>query len=306
MAEIKNISRVKTLYGLGLLLCGAPLICEADNARDWQNLPTDLNLIFGYYSRVDTNTSIDTSLPLDGLKLDADVYILRYAHSFAIDGRSSAIQILQPYARVKASFDDGQFFDGTKKNNGAGDTQFIFVHNLFGAPALSKEEFVKWTPETFLTGAIWVTAPTGDYDRNKVINIGANRWVFKPELAFGQPIGPTWLELNTWVSFYTDNDEYHGEGQLSQRPLYAIEGHYSYNFNRALWASIDSTYSVGGESRVNGSLQDNEQENVLLGATVGFQLSPQFGGLIAYSDTVSKRSGSPDMDTWTFRLQYAW
>jgi hypothetical protein len=39
---------------------------------------------------------------------------------------------------------------------------------------------------------------------------------------------------------------------------------------------------------------------------MGFMLSPQFGGLIAYNDTVSERTGSPDVNTWTFRLQYVW
>lgn len=38
----------------------------ADNARDWQNTPIDLNMVFGYYNLIDTNTPIDTSLPLDG------------------------------------------------------------------------------------------------------------------------------------------------------------------------------------------------------------------------------------------------
>jgi hypothetical protein len=53
-------------------------------------------------------------------------------------------------------------------------------------------------------------------------------------------------------------------------------------------------------------LQDDEQENVLLGGTVGFMLSPHFGGMVAYTDTVDRREGSPDVATWTFRLQYLW
>ncbi len=44
------------------------IVDVADNARDWQNLPIGLNMVFGYYNRIDTNTSIDTSLPLDGLR----------------------------------------------------------------------------------------------------------------------------------------------------------------------------------------------------------------------------------------------
>ena len=283
-----------------------PGIGFADNARDWQNTPTDLNMVFGYYNRVDTNTPIDTTLPINGLSLDADLYLFRYARSFGIDGRNSAIQFIQPYADVSASFDNAQFFSGTKRNGGMGDTQIVFAHNIFGGPALTAEEFASWKPETFLTGALWMTMPTGDYDKDRIINIGSNRWVFKPELGFGTPIGPTWLEINTYVSLFGDNKDYHGDSKLEQKPLYAIEGHYSYTINRALWVSLDATYNRGGESRIDGDWQDNKQENGLLGASLGFMLSPQFGGLIAYNDTVSERTGSPDVNTWTFRLQYVW
>lgn len=283
-----------------------PGIGFADNARDWQNSPTDLNMVFGYYNRVDTNTPIDTTLPINGLSLDADLYLFRYARSFGIDGRNSAIQFIQPYADVSASFDNAQFFSGTKRNGGMGDTQIVFAHNIFGGPALTAEEFASWKPETFLTGALWVTMPTGDYDKDRIINIGSNRWVFKPELGFGTPIGPTWLEINTYVSMFGANKDYHGDSKLEQKPLYAIEGHYSYTINRALWVSLDATYNRGGESKIDGDWQDNKQENGLLGASLGFMLSPQFGGLIAYNDTVSERTGSPDVNTWTFRLQYVW
>ncbi|MDQ0667957.1 transporter [Pseudomonas sp. 21615526] len=283
-----------------------PGIGFADNARDWQNTPTDLNMVFGYYNRVDTNTPIDTTLPINGLSLNADLYLFRYARSFGIDGRNSAIQFIQPYADVSASFDNAQFFSGTKRNGGMGDTQIVFAHNIFGGPALTAEEFASWKPETFLTGALWMTMPTGDYDKDRIINIGSNRWVFKPELGFGTPIGPTWLEINTYVSLFGDNKDYHGDSKLEQKPLYAIEGHYSYTINRALWVSLDATYNRGGESRIDGDWQDNKQENGLLGASLGFMLSPQFGGLIAYNDTVSERTGSPDVNTWTFRLQYVW
>jgi len=296
--------RSRLLLSLSIGFCAQSAV--ADNARDWQNTPVDLNMVFGYYNLIDTNTPIDTSLPLDGLSLNADLYILRYARSFGLDGRNSAIQILQPYADVAASFDNGRFFSGTKHNGGMGDVQVVFAHNFFGGPALTAAEFASWKPETFFSGALWLTAPTGDYDKDRVINIGSNRWVVKPELAFGTPFGPTWLEVNGYVSLYGDNDDYHGNSKLEQKPLYAIEGHYSYTVNRALWVSLDSTYSTGGETRIDGVGQDNKQENVLLGASLGFMLTPQFGGLVAYSDTVSERTGSPDVNTWTLRMQYVW
>lgn len=112
----------------------------------------------------------------------------------------------------------------------------------------------------------------------------------KPEIGCGTPIGPTWLEINTWVSLFGDNDDYLGNSKLEQKPLYGVEGHYRYTINRALWASLDATYSAGGETKIDGIGQDNQQENVLLGASMGFMLSPQFGGMVAYTDTVSERN----------------
>lgn len=295
-----------TRYLTAVTLVTAPLSVYADNARDWQNTPIDLNMAFGYYNLIDTNTPIDTALPIDGLSLNANVYIARFARSFALGGRNAAVQILQPYADLEASFDNGQFFSGTQKNGGRGDTQLIFASNIFGGPALTAEEFATWKPGTFLSGAVTLITPTGDYDKKQIINIGANRWVVKPELAFGTPIGPTWLEFNTYVSLFGKNDDYLVDNKLEQKPLYAIEGHYSYTINRALWVSLDTTYSTGGETKINGTNQDNKQENVLAGASMGFMLTPQFGGLVAYSDTVSERTGSPDVNTWTVRLQYVW
>jgi hypothetical protein len=296
--------KLRSLSVTALVL--TPGLGFADNARDWQNTPIDLNMAFGYYNLIDTNTPIDTALPIDGLSLNANLYIARFARSFALDGRNSAVQILQPYADVEASFDNAQYFSGTKRNGGRGDTQFIFAHNFFGGPALTAQEFASWKPETFLSGAVTLITPTGDYDKKRIINIGANRWVTKPELAFGTPIGPTWLEVNTYVSLFGKNDDYIGDNKLEQKPLYAVETHYSYTLNRALWVGLDATYNTGGETKINGTDQDNKQENVLAGASMGFMLTPQLGGLVAYTDTVSERTGSPDVNTWTVRLQYVW
>lgn len=303
---MKSGTLTKTKLHILITLILTPCLSLADNARDWQNVPDDINILFGYYNNINSNTAIDSSLPIDNASVDADLYIIRYARSFDLGGHAAGIQLLQPVADIRASLDGSEIDDTTHKNNGMGDTQFAFVYNLFGAPALNSQDFRLWTPEMFLTTALWVTAPTGDYDQKKVLNIGANRWVMKPELAFGYPIGPFWIEINPMVSFYQDNDEYLGSHHLAQRPLYAAEGHFSLTLNPALWVALDSTFSKGGETRVDGTLQNNKQQNVLLGASLGFMLSPQLGGALAYTDTTQEESGSPDISTWMIRMQYAW
>ncbi|WP_178086427.1 hypothetical protein [Pseudomonas sp. GV071] len=56
---------------VALVTC--PLLANADNARDWQNTPIDTNFVFGYWNLVNSNTPIDSSFPLDGLSVDANV-----------------------------------------------------------------------------------------------------------------------------------------------------------------------------------------------------------------------------------------
>jgi len=38
-------------------------------------------------------------------------------------------------------------------------------------------------------GSLVVSMPTGQYDGTKLINIGTNRWAFRPEIGLSQPLG---------------------------------------------------------------------------------------------------------------------
>jgi hypothetical protein len=279
----------------------------ADNARDWQALPTDLNMFFAYYSNVNATTSINTHLPFDGVNTDANLAILRYAHTFALDGRLSAIQVIQPYAKIDLSLSDAEQTSGSRGVSNLGDTQVVLVHNLTGGPALDKAAFQRWSPEPFITGALWITLPTGSYDKHKSMNVGTNRWAFKPEITTGYPLGSLWFEFNTWATFFTDNTEYHDNQTLSQRPQYAAEGHISYTINPAIWISADGTWAGGGETKIGNDVQNNQQQSTALGTTLGFMLTPQFGGMVSWSKTVDHRSyTTPNLENWTFRLEYAW
>ena len=69
-----------------------------------------------------------------------------------------------------------------------------------------------------------------------LVNIGTNRWSFKPEVGISKAIGPRTLEFEAAVTLYTDNDDFFGGHTLSQDPLYSMQGHLIYVSHSGIWA----------------------------------------------------------------------
>lgn len=50
-------------------------------------------------------------------------------------------------------------------------------------------QFESYKPTTIVGVSLTMTAPTGMYHANKILNLGANRWSFRPEIALSRPFG---------------------------------------------------------------------------------------------------------------------
>jgi hypothetical protein len=93
-----------------------------------------------------------------------------------------------------------------------------------------------------------VTAPVGQYDPQKLVNLGTNRWAFKPELGISKAFGPLTVELATGAYFFTDNNQPFRGKNLQQAPIYAVQGHVIYSLGRGIWGALDATYYIGGQT----------------------------------------------------------
>lgn len=77
---------------------------------------------------------------------------------------------------------EGQTFSQTRKAGGTGDARLFFSWNFFGAPALRRADFAGYRQQTIVGGRLQVIAPTVDYDSNRLLNLGSNRWTFIPQI----------------------------------------------------------------------------------------------------------------------------
>ena len=292
-------------FALAFLYTPGMASAQFNDARAYDNTPVGVNQLELGYTYVRSNASLDPSLAIGGAHLNLNQGTFGYTYYFGVFHRLAWVEGAVPLAGLDGSI------AGTNVNGsiaGAGDSSYQFAILLKGGPALSIEQFASYKPVTSLGLNLAITAPTGLYNANKILNLGSDRWSFKPEIALSHPFGgdQKW-EIDAYgnASFYTDNTSYHGKQTLRQEPLPGLEAHISYSFNDRLWMSLDARYSFRAATFLDGVSQDNAQQNFVLGNELNISLSPQNSLTFVFSKAVVHHNG-PTATGFSVRYDYTW
>jgi hypothetical protein len=268
-------SRAFAIAGLTLLaIAAASSRAHAQDLepRAYANTPTGMNFVLLGYTYSDGGVTTDPSIPLTNADIKVHQTFLGYARALDLWGLSGKFAAVLPYAWLSGTADlMGQ--PQEREVSGFGDPRFQLSVNFYGAPALSLKEFADYKQDLIIGASLQVSVPLGQYDSDKAVNIGTNRWSVKPELGISKAWGPWTLELMAAVTFYTDNNDFFGGQTREQDPLYSVQAHVIYSFPFGIWAALDGTYYTGGRTTVNGVKNDDRQENSRLGATVALPVS---------------------------------
>jgi hypothetical protein len=148
-----------------------------------------------------------------------------------------------------------------------------------------------------------VSAPTGQYYPDKLINIGTNRWAFRPEIGLSVPLGNWDIDAYAGAWLFMRNDEYYpGSVRREQKPLAALQGHAAYTFRPRLWVAGDGTWYAGGRTTVGGGEPGAQVNNVRVGLTVSLPAGRLQSIKVAYSTGATVRTGT---DFRTFSVGYS-
>ena len=275
------------------LLPGAPsgLRAQVMEPLSYTNAPIGLNFLIAGYGYLAGDVLTDPSLPIKGADAQVHTAVLTYSRVLDFWGQSGTLALVAPYAWLSAS---GEVAGQARSvdRSGLADVALRASINLYGAPALSLQDFARYRQDTIVGVSLLVTAPTGQYDPGRLVNIGTNRWSFRPEAGVSKAWGPWTLEVAVGVTFYTDNDEFLGDNVRRQDPLYGLQGHLLYNFNPRLWAALDATYYTGGRTSINGVTNNDLQQNSRWGATLARTLDKNNSIKLYFSSGVTARTGT--------------
>jgi len=309
-----HLTLLKNLCGCCLcvyLILGLPFLCLAQELepRRWSHLPIGTNFAGGGYAYTKADISFDPVLRIENAKMEMHTWAVQYIRTFELFQKSARIGFIQ-------GFQEGRWtglVDGVStsiKRRGLSDSILRFATNLYGAPPLKGKEFAAYRArvnvETIVGTALVVQLPTGEYKDDKLINLGTNRFTFRPQLGVVHNRGKWSMELTGEVWLYTDNDDFFNGNKLEQDPLYTLQTHLVYTFRPGLWAAAGAGYAYGGETTVNGEEKNDRKENLAWELSLGYPIMHQLGVKVAYLGTRSQKSVGQDTDSIAAGFSIFW
>jgi hypothetical protein len=257
--------------------------------------------VFGYsYSSGDV--LMDPSLPVYGVDSRISTGFVAYMQTFSLWERTTNVVVELPYS---CGSSQGFLYDEPARGefSGFGDLGVTLAVNLLGAPSMTPSELqeLRANPRPILGASLKVVAPTGHYDENRLLNVGANRWAVKPELGCLVPLAPKWLlEFEAGAWFFGDDDEFI-TGKREQDPVFAGEVHLVRRFKPGFWASVEANYFEGGRQTIGGNELGDVQRNMRIGGTLVVPFRNRHAVKVGYSQGVITEFGT---DFYQFLVTY--
>jgi hypothetical protein len=217
-----------------LLVSKAIVLSQELEPLTYTNAPVGMHVLAVGTGYTEGAVLPDPSVPLEDAFVKTNASLLAYVQTLDLWGKSGRFGLVLPYATLDGS---GIFFGeaAERKFSGFADPLMKFQINFIGAPALKLRDFMAYKQDTIVGFRFTTIAPWGQYDPDKLANIGTNRWSFKPEIGISKAIENWTLELSQAAKFFTDNDNFFGGQHREQAVFHATRAHVIYHFNRTRW-----------------------------------------------------------------------
>lgn len=270
--------------------------------RAYANMPKDGNVIVGSYGFMKGDVVSEPTLPIKDFLISSNNFGFGYLHTFGLAGKLARVQVAIPFVIMDghATVNDEKI---TGNRTGFGDMRIRLGINLLGSPAIDRKEFGKYQQKTIFGASLVTSVPTGVYYPDKRINIGTNRWGFKPELGISKRFKHVYAELYSGVWFYTKNNEYLGDNVLKQDPVLNFQGHACYYFKNQMWIGVNGTWFSGGKTKVDELPAGSVINSSRIGATWSVPLSRSQSVKLQFNTGVFKDIGL-NYDAVSISYQY--
>ena len=291
---------------LWLVLVATSAGAQDLDPRAYAKVPVGFTLATAGVSVSSGGVLTDPTLPVANIHATVWTPSVGVVQSFGLFGRTAQTLVALPYSSARVTGDVGEQAQRVDRS-GLSDMRFRFSMLLAGAPAMTAQQMATSPRHPIIGTSLTVSAPTGQYSPQRLINLGTNRWAFKPEAALSYPIARRWLvDVYAGLWLFTNNGSYYpGTSQRTQARMEALQAHVSYSLSLKAWAAFDATWYAGGEASVDGVPKGSRESNSRVGATLVFPIGSRHAIKVAGSTGAIVRSGA-DFTTFSVGWQTGW
>ncbi|NQZ87966.1 MAG: transporter [Saccharospirillaceae bacterium] len=287
-----------------LVLCTRSFAQDLEPRR-WTPVPLGMQVFGVGYGYAGADIEFDPVMQVKDAELTLQVVGVSYVTSFKIANKLARFDVTIPWASGKWQ---GLLAEQPTEiqRNGFLDPVFRVSINLLGSPALKSDKLIPYlrgkTSNTIIGAAISITAPLGEYHKDKLINLGQNRYTVRPQIGLLHTQGKWSYELTGSIFIYSDNDDFYVGKLRQQKPLYAIQSHVIHSLAQGKWISASVGYGIGGQSTIEGINKNDKRHTLLSAVSFGMPISRTQSIKIAYINQKSNSSTGLDSDS----LVLAW
>ncbi len=179
-----------------------------------------------------------------------------------------------------------------EKSSGVGDVTF--------GPAVFL--YANQKQNTYLSYWFYITAPTGEWDKNQTINLGAHHWYFEHQLAFEQLYKGIVFDMN--LNYYQHTEE--SDTNYTAPDRFELEYSLAYQLtDKFIFGVNGGGYWDTGNGDVSGTkVSGTKAERIQLGPTMGYQITPNLGVNLRWTHDMYSENDTKGDDVW-LRLAYA-
>ena len=246
-----------------------------------------------------------------GANFDATMGLAGYARTFALFDRAAMAAIILPMGRIEG---DVTVAGRTVKQStsGFGDPMLEFNINVLGPPAQKNiPDVLRYEPGFSVDLIGDLTVPIGEYNNDRQLNIGQNRWYGRLGMPIIWQLGAwvpgrrTTLEFLPAVWIFGDNGDYVGQ-TLKTDPIFQLDVHLTRDLTEHFWGSLDASWYTGGQATING-VQGGKLDNLGVGVTLGYGITDNLNVTVGYKSTVNDSApGDMQMDGFMATVVFGW
>lgn len=256
--------------------------------------PDGLNSVMISHAYVQAGDKYSQSQNLGlNTKVDSNQLLLRFTRTFKIADQPAALYI-QPTVGTTSP---GGSLGNLQDSSGLGDTAF----------ALAFWPYADHDKKQYFATTGYFLAPTGEYDSNRQINQGKNRYSTAFQVAY-QTCFTNDLSgmLATDVQWFDENDDYPLTHQkYEQKPLFSMQVSLMYQPSPRYLIATSYFLHKGGKSKLDNIAQNDEIERDRFQLAIRGNYS--FGNIIfQYGKDLHTENGFFENHRAFLRYQYNW